>query len=184
MAGAASRLLKILNSKSRYCDDAIAKGAIGFPAPLGLILPTMRAVAVKRRPAETIDVTIAGLRTLPTLLSDLIETAKREQTANHLRNKPQGSVPRGRGGARRKGLTAFAELIYDLFTIYAKIRKRYPDSGPRPGYSPNGPMVRFVRACVKVVDANIERRLTDKSIQGHFERWDRLPAGRKLHISN
>jgi hypothetical protein len=97
------------------------------------------------------------------LLSDLHEAAAR--TA---RNFAPGAHM-GHGGKRRDRQSAEGELIYKILDIYAEVRERHPDSGPKPGFG--GPLLRFVRACLRVIDLSLEKRMTGTKIGGHFTRW-------------
>lgn len=60
----------------------------------------------------------------------------------------------GRGGARREGRTRSSALAVDLITVYKEMRRRYPGSGPVPGYSRGGPLSRFVLGVFAAVAAN------------------------------
>ena len=134
-----------------------------LPWQITLMLPDLQRVAVERRGyAVTLDALGRGI-TLMQLLSDSAEAAAR--TARKL--APQ--APMGRGGKRREGQSAEGELIHKILDIYAEVRERHPNSGPKPGYG--GPLLRFVRACLRVFDLGMEKRMTDTMIRGHFTRW-------------
>jgi hypothetical protein len=146
----------------------------GLPWPLGHLLPTLQAVAVERRGKSVTWDAQTRIRTLPLLISDLAQAAKQAAgPANPLR---------GRGGRRRDGPEALGELVNAVFEVYAAIRKRCPASGPKPAYSPNGPLVRFVLACMKVIDPDLQVR--GPSIRGYYDRWRPRSRSRPVHISN
>jgi len=128
----------------------------------------MQEVAVERRgDAVTMDA-LMRVKTLLLLLSDLIEAARR--AAKRSAEAP-GQSSRARGGVRRRGLTAIGELIHAIFKIYADIRERYPESGPKPKFG--GPMLRFVKASLVVIDPSLARKISEVAIRGHFESWRR-----------
>jgi hypothetical protein len=49
----------------------------------------------------------------------------------------------GRGGARARP-TPEGKLIREAIAVYVTMRRRYPESGPKPGYG--GPLCRFIHA--------------------------------------
>jgi hypothetical protein len=67
------------------------------------------------------------------------------------RAEASAAVRPGRGGARRAGRTRSSDLAINLIALYCRIRRRYPTSGPTPGYSPGGPLSRFVAAVFAAV---------------------------------
>jgi hypothetical protein len=132
-----------------------------FASPLAMLLPALQSVAVERRGSAAAMGAPMRIKHLVVLLSDLVAAAHRE-----------GSSPRrGRGGARRKGHKAPADLVFAIFDIYKGIRSRCLNSGPTAAYG--GPMLRFVRACVEAVDPGLNKTLTEKAIEGHFSSWKR-----------
>jgi hypothetical protein len=64
------------------------------------------------------------------------------------------AVSPGRGGARRKGRTPQSRLALDLISVYFETRRRYPNSGSAAGYSPGGPLPRFILAVFDAVAEN------------------------------
>jgi hypothetical protein len=76
------------------------------------------------------------------------------EAASRARAQAAATVSPGRGGARRRGRTPASLLALDLIAIYCELRQRYPDSGPAPGYSPSGPLPRFVLAVFTMLVRN------------------------------
>jgi hypothetical protein len=74
-----------------------------------------------------------------------------EDGASRAREEAYAAVTPGRGGARRKGRTPSSAFALDLIALYCEIRRRYPGSGPVPGYSPGGPLPRFISAVFAAV---------------------------------
>jgi hypothetical protein len=73
------------------------------------------------------------------------------EAASHARAEADTVITPGRGGARRKGLTPSSLLAIDLIRVYAETRRRNPSSGSAAGYSPGGPLSRFVLAAFGVL---------------------------------
>ena len=92
------------------------------------------------------------------------------KATSRARAEARASVSPGRGGARRKGPTPSSAFARDLIALYCEMRKRYPGSGPAPGYSPGGPLARFVLAVFTAVrEHNPDLKLiTDTSIGSLF----------------
>jgi hypothetical protein len=102
----------------------------------------------------------AALDLVTTMITSLAEGASRAHV------EAAAAVKIGRGGARRRGKTLSSDLALDVIRVYLDIRRRYPSSGSGKGYSPRGPLSRFVMA---VFDAVRERQpdlrpITDASI--------------------
>ena len=68
------------------------------------------------------------------------------EAASRARAEASAAVSPGRGGPRRKGRTPSSLLALDLISVYIEMRSHYPNSGPASGYSPGGPLSRFVLA--------------------------------------
>src|SRR5208282_3006476 len=68
------------------------------------------------------------------------------KAASRARKEATAAVIPGKGGARRSGRTPSSELVSDLIRIYFLVRRKYPASGSAKGYSPGGPLPRFVLA--------------------------------------
>jgi hypothetical protein len=173
-ADSAKRLLEILGIEDPAllasgwpsADELTRKGAPitarfrdGGLGQLGLLLPAMQAVAEERRGEPSPLSVVDRAKFLLIFLSDLVAAASR------LADDLQRNAPRGRGGARRQ-IDARGSLIICIIETYAEVRKRCPESGPKPGFG--GPMVKFIRSCLEVVGT---RRLSDVAIRGYFERW-------------
>jgi hypothetical protein len=129
----------------------------GFPLPVGLLLPHLQRVAIERRGNIVAMDAFSRGAILLLLLSDLSEAAGR--AARTLR--PDAAM--GAGGKRRQGLSADGALVHEILNIYAEVSGREPRDG--------GPLFRFVRACVKVIDLNLGKQMNDKKIRGHRSRW-------------
>lgn len=113
----------------------------------------------------TIGVTSGGVLNLVRMVLTVLAKA-----ASEARAKAVASVSPGRGGARRHGPTSSSAFARDLIVLYCEMRRRYPDSGPPPGYSRGGPLPRFVLAVFSAVrerDLNL-RPITDASIRSLF----------------
>jgi hypothetical protein len=63
-----------------------------------------------------------------------------------------------RGGKRRQGRTASANLVHQLIETYDDIRGRFPGSGPKLAYG--GPLLQFIRAALAFT-VSAPRELTD-----------------------
>jgi hypothetical protein len=90
--------------------------------------------------------------------------------ASQARTKALAAVSPGRGGARRKGPTSSSAFARDLVALYCEMRRRYPSSGPVPGYSRGGPLARFVLtvfAALRERDPEL-RPISDASIGSLF----------------
>jgi hypothetical protein len=77
------------------------------------------------------------------------------EATSRARAEASAAVSRGRGGARRRGRTPASRLVLDLIPIYCELRRRHPHSGPAPGYSPGGPLSRFILAVFAALAENI-----------------------------
>jgi hypothetical protein len=131
----AKRLLKLLgitDPKSVAKAVTLADlGSIKFhPVTTTSILTGLYRVAVERRPQIEVDAW-DRLKELLVLLSDLVAITA------HVEDAPK--KPKGKG--------AKGELIDELIEIYDELRRRFPDSGPKPGFG--GPLIRFIRACLQ-----------------------------------
>jgi len=73
------------------------------------------------------------------------------EAASRARAEASAAVSPGRGGARRGGRTSSSRLALDLIPLYFEMRRRYPSSGSAVGYSPGGPLSRFVSAVFAAV---------------------------------
>jgi hypothetical protein len=60
-------------------------------------------------------------------------------------------------------------LIYLIFDIYAGVRERYPESGPRLGIG--GPLLRFVRASLLVIDPVLGRNVKEDQLRWRLRAW-------------
>jgi hypothetical protein len=103
-------------------DEFMAPGGVvkvprALPSQFGLLMPPMQVVAVERRGADATMHALPRIITLSMMLSDLIETVGRK--ARQLIS----NAPKGHGGKRRKGPGVVADLIHELFNIYADIRE-------------------------------------------------------------
>jgi hypothetical protein len=67
-----------------------------------------------------------------------------------------------------------------LLDVYDNIRARYPNSGPKPGFG--GPLIRFIKASLAVIDPDVSRKMTDNSVRGHFNSWKTRRVG--LQVSS
>ena len=113
----------------------------------------------------TIGVTSGGVLNLVRMALTVLAKA-----ASEARAKAVASVSPGRGGARRRGPASSSAFARDLIVLYCEMRRRYPDSGPPPGYSRGGPLPRFVLAVFSAVrerDPNL-RPITDPTIGSLF----------------
>jgi hypothetical protein len=92
------------------------------------------------------------------------------EAASRARAKASAAVSHGRGGARRRGRTPASLLALDLIAIYCELRRRYPHSGQVPGYSPGGPLPRFIFAVFAAMTENDPdvRPIRDTSIGDLF----------------
>ncbi len=133
ISGSAKRLLKLLVIGK---PKDLALGVVPvLSLPLHSVTTTdlvtrLYRVAVERRPQIEVDAW-DRLKELLVLLSDLVAiTAHVEDTRK-----------------KQKGKGAKGELLYEIIEIYAELRRRFPDSGPKPGFG--GPMNRFIRACLQ-----------------------------------
>jgi hypothetical protein len=92
------------------------------------------------------------------------------EAALRARLQASAAISQGRGGARRRGRTPASLLALDLIAIYCELRRRYPHSGPMPGYSPGGPLPRFIFAVFAAMKENDPdlRSIRDTSIGSLF----------------
>jgi hypothetical protein len=160
IAASSTKLLKLLGSKHAA---ALAKGwpPGGLPSPLSLLLPDLQMVAKERRESAATMDAFGRAKTLLILLSDLTEASRRAG------KRYCAATCRGRGGARREP-QALAGLVFDILDIYADVRKRCPKSGPQPGYG--GPLVRFVRACLKAIAPDLAEP-SGVAIRSYLRGW-------------
>jgi hypothetical protein len=116
----------------------------------GQALPADGVVVTGEVQGESIGFTHgAALDLVTAMLTSLAEGAARAQVES------AAAVKIGRGGARRKGRTPSSDLALDVIRVYLDMRRRYPSSGSGKGYSPGGPLSRFVMA---TFDAAKERQ--------------------------
>jgi hypothetical protein len=134
-----------------------------LPPGLGLLLPELQRVAIERRASVATMGAFQRGMTLLLLLSDLVETAGRLSR----------ELPGGRRGKPKGQPGAVAQLVHEIIGIYASVRRYHPGSGPKPAFG--GPLVRFVRASLAVIDQEMETRTTDEMIRGHLNSWRQLP---------
>ena len=88
--------------------------------------------------------------------------------------KPR-QLAKGRGGDRKFGKPSMqTKVIRILIRTYDEVLRRDPHSRRSIGWG--GPLKRFVRAGLGVIDPKLESRITDKMIQNTFERM------KKQHI--
>jgi hypothetical protein len=151
------------------------------------IVTGLYRIAVERRPLEGAVDAWERLNALFVLLSDLVAITA------HVELGPK--KPKGRG--------AKGELIYEIIEIYGELRRRFPNSGPKPGFG--GPLKTFVRASSQfaISAAGITRsngakyqradqwavdrdlaslgRITDGSIRGAFRRWKEVHKSKRNH---
>jgi hypothetical protein len=149
-------------------------------------------VALDRRPTTAALTASERVTYLAVLLSDLVP-ATESSAAQVLELSPRRNK-RSRGGIGRQGPAAKERLLHDLFDAYAKLRAKYPRSGPDPAYGK--PLIAFVRAglalavslpppimgpdgtvyqCADMprgsLDLMKDTLTTDDSIRGAFTRW-------------
>lgn len=121
------------------------------------------------------------------MLADLAEVGA------HAEAVFEAQFPKRHGGGRRAGPEPATKLVEQLIDIYGAMRAQYPRSGPAPAFG--RPLLQFVRAGLafavsartEVIDSDGRRyrpfevaflevdlpkpsRITDKSIQGVFQR--------------
>jgi hypothetical protein len=142
----------------------------GLPAPLGMLLPDVVNVAAIDGPTV--------LRNTRIMLRILWAVGKAAGRAADM--AAYNSPARGHGGARRDRPAPITDLVHRLLDVYANIRERFPNSGPKPGFG--GPLIRFIRASLDVIDQDVSRRMTDNSIRGHFNSWKTRKVG--LQVSS
>jgi hypothetical protein len=159
-SGWPTRTIKVETSDDKTFSVTMADP---LPWPAGFLIAEMQDLANKRAKGSLTMDPVARYQTLLQMLVDL--HAASQKLAN------PGTPPNKRGGKRRQGPGAIGTAMYAIFDIYAEIRKRCPASGPKPGYSPKGPLVRFVIACFGVIDPRLSQAKIKRSVQGHFERW-------------
>jgi hypothetical protein len=131
----------------------------GLPAPLGILLPDVVDVAAIDGPTVR-----RNTRIMLRILWAIGKAAGRQ--ADMAENN---SPARDHGGPRRDLPAPITDLVHNLLDCYVSIRKRYPQSGPGPGFG--GPLIRFIRACLDVIDQDISPRLSDHAIRGHYNSW-------------
>jgi len=101
------------------------------------------------------------------------------KATSQARLEAHAAVSSGRGGVRRSGPTSSSAFAMDLIAVYCEMRRRYPDTGPAPGYSRGGPLVRFVLAVFAAVrerNPNL-RPITDASIGSLFYQVQKSRGG-------
>jgi hypothetical protein len=112
-----------------------------------------------------IGATTGGSLNLVKMTIDMLAEA-----ASRARTEESARITHGRGGARRRGRTPASRLALDLIPIYCELRRRYPHSGPAPGYSRGGPLPRFILAVFAAIAENNPdlESIKDTSIGGLF----------------
>jgi hypothetical protein len=177
----AERLLNLLGVEQVNSDTGeLLRQSLALPSVGSRLLIELQRVAVERRPVTATFGADDRLAFLLASLSDLSEAAAQSVRAV--------AVP-GWGGRRRSGPEPLGQLIEDSIEAYTRLRKGFPKSGPQPAYG--GPLVRFVRASVKLavvsvpgpsgmrhdpwyasaLDPSLPDRITDAAIRGSFNRW-------------
>ncbi len=177
---AAGRLLRLLHR-----DGADPQPWNAHPAAT-LALPELCRVASEHRPKQVWDPP-QGLSLLGAMLADLAKVGDQTEVIF------PSPFPKTRGGERRQGRTASADLVHRLIDIYDDVRARFPRSGPAPAFG--RPLLQFVRAglafavspppeftdsdgrCYRPWEANFleadlpeTSRITDDAIRGIFDR--------------
>jgi hypothetical protein len=176
---AARRLLRLLHR-----DEAEPQPANLHPA-ITLALPDLCRLAAERGPQQIWD---QGFIQLGAMLVDLVKVGEQAEAIVPAR------FPKKHGGRRRDGPDPKSGLVERLIEIYENMRTRYPDSGPAPAFG--APIIKFVRAGlaftvsappersdssgrprqyaeVSFLESDLPTRLTDKAIQGIFDRRHR-----------
>jgi hypothetical protein len=80
-----------------------------------------------------------------------------------------------------------SDLLQAIISTYATAHELSTDAVRRLGYSKDGPLERFVRACLSVAEPGLGERITSGAIEGQFRRWkakatpDQTP---EVHSSN
>jgi hypothetical protein len=177
---ASGRLLRLLHR-----DGADPQPWNAHPAAT-LALPELCRVASAHRPKQVWDPP-QGLSLLGAMLADLAKVGDRAEVIF------RSPFPKTRGGERRQGRTASADLVHRLVDIYDDIRARFPGSGPALAFG--RPLLQFVRTaltfavsapreftdadgkCFRPWEANFleidlpeTSRITDDAIRGIFDR--------------
>jgi hypothetical protein len=173
---AAGRLLRLLHR------DRVDTQSWNLHPAITLALPQLFRIASERRPSQIWD---QGLSRLGAMLADL---AKVGAQAGAIFESP---FPKTRGGERRQGRTAAADLVHRLIEIYGDIRARFPGSGPALEFG--HPLLQFVRAALtfavsaprevtdsdgtyyrpfeaNFLETDLPSRITDNAIRGIFDR--------------
>jgi hypothetical protein len=158
----ARRLLKLLGVKKPE-DVAEGLGHPGLGHPLHSVTTTdvltgLYRVALQRRPSRGAVDAWEQMETLIVLLSDLVAVTVRAE------QKPEGA---------KKGQSAEGELMHEIIDLYARLRDRFPKSGPEPRYDPQ--FRNFVRKFLGAAEPTLasDARITDAAIRGAFNRWRR-----------
>ena len=181
IGAAASRLLRLLHPDGVEPRPWYLHHALDFPA--------VYRVARERRPTKIASWEPGErLGMLVEILDDLVALSDQALRVS------EDSFSNARGGARRQGPKATAELVQALMETYAALRMRWPESGPRLAF--DKALRRFLRVGLEfavsyapisdpnggvlseqweatVIDAELAKptRTTDAALRGIYQRW-------------
>jgi hypothetical protein len=127
----------------------------GTPDAKGIaVLMRLAAAGINHRDVDSVnaELAVASNRMAEAAISLLCLRSQARLAEHNIKTRE------GWGGSRNRP-TPKGALMRDAITIYARLRKQYPDSGNKPGYGE--PMLKFIRAvaalaCASVTDDEIE----------------------------